>query len=602
MRQVGLLAPRIEKLVVRLKQAIVLFRHAYKSITQKGRKLLRTYLVTLIFLAGIDAMALILISASLFESVSLSQVLGSFLVEPGIAFAIAALLFILRSAAAVFVSFTLVKRITAEEVRVGQVNYRWINSMPWTARKNFSQGDSYIAIDQAPSDLFQRLLIPCIEIFAEMFSILVVVLVLFLTQPETTLIAVCYFGVVTIIQNSILGKRINRSAQILATSKTDVSNLITEIQSLSKLTKVLGSKSLESELEARRTRRVSSSRHLMFLEQLPRNLMEATLISGVGVIFLSTSAFSESDSVAGAFTLFAVAAFRLLPSFNRIQSNSLIILSSIPMAVRGLIGFQVEDESTRIEEHETSSKLYKTTSNRSSNGSRVEFENVSYTYPNSDKPVLHNLSFTFDSGKQYAVVGESGSGKTTIVDLMLGLLKPESGTVRLVGGDGAISGYVPQTTHIFTGSFAQNIALEWINEAIDFENVERAIKSAALENVVNGNLNQAIMENRLSGGQMQRIGIARALYRNPNLLVLDEATNSLDVNTENEVIESLQSIRGRVTTVLIAHSMRTIQKVDKILYVDHGNIEGFDNFIELRSKSQKFNDLVESGRLFIDKD
>jgi ABC-type multidrug transport system fused ATPase/permease subunit len=232
----------------------------------------------------------------------------------------------------------------------------------------------------------------------------------------------------------------------------------------------------------------------------------------------------------------------------------------------------------------------------------VEFENVSYTYPNSDKPVLHNLSFTFDAGKQYAVVGESGSGKTTIVDLMLGLLKPESGTVRLVGGDGAISGYVPQTTHIFAGSFAQNIALEWINEAIDFEGVERAVKAAALENVVDGNLNQTIMENRLSGGQMQRIGIARALYRNPNLLVLDEATNALDVNTENEVIESLQIIRGRVTTVLIAHSMRTIQKVDKVLYVDHGRIEGFDNFIELRSKSQKFSDLVESGRLFIDED
>jgi ABC-type multidrug transport system fused ATPase/permease subunit len=200
------------------------------------------------------------------------------------------------------------------------------------------------------------------------------------------------------------------------------------------------------------------------------------------------------------------------------------------------------------------------------------------------------------------VVGESGSGKTTIVDLMLGLLKPDLGTVRLVGSNSEISGYVPQTTHIFDGSFAQNIALEWIDEAIDLVKVESAIKAAALENVINGNLNQAIMENTLSGGQMQRIGIARALYRNPNLLVLDEATNSLDVNTENEVIESLQSIRGRVTTVLIAHSMRTVQKVDKILYVENGRIVAFGNFKELISKSQKFNDLVESGKLFIDED
>jgi len=212
------------------------------------------------------------------------------------------------------------------------------------------------------------------------------------------------------------------------------------------------------------------------------------------------------------------------------------------------------------------------------------------------------LTYRFDSGNQYAVVGESGSGKTTIIDLMLGLLKPDSGTVRLVGGDSAISGYVPQATHIFDGSFAQNIALEWIDEAIDLGKLERAIKAAALESVINGDLHQTIMGNTLSGGQIQRIGIARALYRNPNLLVLDEATNSLDVNTENEVIESLQSIRGRVTTILIAHSMRTIQRVDKILYVENGRIIAFGNFQELKSKSQKFNDLVESGKLFIDKD
>jgi ABC-type multidrug transport system fused ATPase/permease subunit len=587
---------------VNLKQVVTLYRHAYQSLTQKGRKLLKTYLLTLILLAGIDAIALVLISASLFKSVALSRVLGTFLVEPEIAFGFAALLFVLRSSAAAAMSFILAKRLTAEQVRVGQVNYQWINSMPWSIRKNFSQGDTYIAIDHAPRDLFQRFLIPSIEIFAEAFSVLMIVLVLSVVQTQTALVAVCYFGLVAIIQNRILSEKIHRSGKIHVESLTAVTNLISEIQALSKLTKVIGSETLETELEARRTKRVSSTQHLAFLEQLPRNLMEVTLISGVAVIIVSTLAFSGSDMVLGALTLFAAAAFRLLPGFNRIQSNSLMVLSAMPMAKRSLIGFQNKDELGGTEAIETSPVLERTNSINFLNGSRVEFENVSYTYPNSDIPVVHNLSFTFDAGNQYAVVGESGSGKTTIVDLMLGLLKPDSGTLRVFGGNSAILGYVPQTTHIFDGSFAQNIALEWIDEAIDFGKVEKAIKAAALENVINGNPNQAILENTLSGGQMQRIGIARALYRNPNLLVLDEATNSLDVNTENEVIESLQSIRGQVTTVLIAHSMRTVQKVDKVLYVENGRVVGFENFKVLMSKSQKFNDLVESGKLFIDED
>lgn len=154
-----------------MREPFKLFIRAYKSLTQKGKGLLKTYLFGLILLAGIDAVAMILISASLFESVALPRALGAFLVEPEIAFGIAALLFVFRSLAAAAISLILAKRLTAEQVRVGQVNYRWINSMPWSIRKNFSQGDSYIAIDHAPRDLFQRFLIPSIEIFAEVFSL-----------------------------------------------------------------------------------------------------------------------------------------------------------------------------------------------------------------------------------------------------------------------------------------------------------------------------------------------------------------------------------------------------------------------------------------------
>jgi ATP-binding cassette, subfamily B, bacterial PglK len=549
-------------------------------------------------LAGFDAIAVVMVSISLFGANTFNS-LSQLDLNTETALLIAILLFVTRSIAAVFVNFIILKRIAAEQVRLGQMNFEWIARKPWVERKKMSQGDSYITIEYAPQDLFQKFLIPGIEVFSEIFSVIAIVSVLAIAQPITAAVAISYFGGIAIFQNIVLSKRIQKAGKIQADSITGVADLVGEIHNLAKLTKILKSQTLDKELKHRREKRINASRQVSFLEQLPRNLMEVTLVSGVAVIALSTLVFAGQDEVVGSLTLFAAAAFRLLPSFNRIQANGLTLLASSPMASKSLLG------SHNLEQPIGSAKTSEVTAPEltrgfnSTAGSDVKLTNVSFTYPNSKSPVLQDITFELHAGRQYAIIGESGSGKTTLADLLLGLMTPSSGAIQVSNHDqNLVLGYVPQTTYIFRGSIAQNIALEWDDNAIDFNKVAIAVKQSALEKIFDNNLSSPLSEHRLSGGQMQRIGIARALYRRPSLLILDESTNSLDVNTENEIISSLDQINGQVTTILIAHSMRTIQNVDKILHLEAGRLANFDSFQNLMSNSKNFRELVNSGKLF----
>jgi ABC-type multidrug transport system fused ATPase/permease subunit len=398
-----------------------------------------------------------------------------------------------------------------------------------------------------------------------------------------------------------LSQRIETAGKVAAISLRQVTDLIGDIQALAKLTRIYKSKSLESFLERKRTIRVTSTRSMAFLEQLPRNLMEVTLIIGVFVISLSTYIFMGEEKVSAALTLFAAASFRLLPSFNRIQASILLIFSSATMAEKALIARRKNDIILNISAPQIGEVLSPIDSPRGAADELavVEVKNVSFKYPDASSFVLMDISLNFLVGKQYAIVGESGSGKTTLADLILGLMPPTSGRISLrKGTHQAQLGYVPQTTYTFEGSLARNITLEWDDELIDSTKLDLSIAGAALDRLIGDQDPRKFPANRLSGGQSQRVGIARALYREPLLIVLDEATNSLDSETEDEVLHALGALRGKVTIVMIAHSMRTIQNADEVIMVDKGHVIGTGSFSELRKKCEKFDALVESGKLF----
>jgi len=232
--------------------------------------------------------------------------------------------------------------------------------------------------------------------------------------------------------------------------------------------------------------------------------------------------------------------------------------------------------------------------------SRVEFKNVCFSYPG-QKFALTNINFEINPGEFVAVVGASGSGKTTLVDLLLGVLIPTSGEVTLSGvtpheaiqgWPGAVS-YVPQDVLLIKGSVKENVGLGYDDSSLKSTALEDALLAASINEFVNQlpngvNTNIGDGGQKLSGGQRQRLGIARSLITDPRLLVLDEATSALDGQTESDISNTLFSLRGKRTVVVIAHRLSSVRNADSVIYMDKGQILAKGNFEQVRSAIPDF--------------
>jgi len=233
----------------------------------------------------------------------------------------------------------------------------------------------------------------------------------------------------------------------------------------------------------------------------------------------------------------------------------------------------------------------------------LELRDVSFSYPNAKKTSLDAISFKIPANHKIGIVGGTGAGKTTMVDLMLGLLTPDEGSI-VVDGE-ALSrtnmqawrrtlGYVPQTIYLTDSTIAENIAFGIRSEDVDMDAVENAARIAALHDFVMAELPEGYKTKvgergvRLSGGQRQRIGIARALYHDPDLLIMDEATSALDNLTERAIMEAVHNIGDDKTIIMIAHRLTTVEACDTIIMLEHGKIAASGTYKELIEKSDTF--------------
>lgn len=445
-----------------------------------------------------------------------------------------------------------------------------------------------------------------INVVADVSLMLVMLIGLFLLDPVISTAMMLGLALVGYILYQTMHRKARRLGQDLSALEISSSESIFEVISTYREAIVKNRRSFYVEkIGNLRYTLADSQAQLAFMPNISKYVIESVVL--LGSLILCAVQFSLQDATQAVATLavFLTSATRIAPAALRVQQASIQLKSNIGSA--GPTLQLIEDLSKMSPE-----QIPKLTDDESLEPFLPEvcIDDVTVTYPNSNQPALEKVSIRVSSGELVGVTGLSGSGKSTLVDALLGIIPIDSGEVTISGvsPETAIRmwpgkiGYVPQSVAIIPGSVLQNIALGLHEDDVLEEKAWLALKLAKLSEYVSelpNGLNTVIGEGGagLSGGQRQRLGIARALYSQPSLLILDEATSSLDSKTEKLVSESIDELHGEMTVIVIAHRLSTILNADRIVFLEDGKVNGIGNFETLKSRNSTFQKLAQDSGL-----
>jgi ATP-binding cassette, subfamily B, bacterial PglK len=335
-----------------------------------------------------------------------------------------------------------------------------------------------------------------------------------------------------------------------------------------------------------------------FLPSTSKYIIESSVLVGSMLICAIQFALFDASQAISTLAVFIAAGSRIAPAILRLQQYALQIKTSLGSSKTTLDLLQTlsSDKDPQIQRNELSI-------DHSGFEPVVRLQDVSFSYNDSDVPILNRVSFEIKRGEFIAIVGPSGSGKTSLADLILGVLNPIEGSVEVSGKSpkdavnewpGAIS-YVPQEVFILRGSILENVSIGYPTPKLEDLNVKEAIQLSQLSRYIDDlpeGVQTLLLERgaNLSGGQRQRIGIARALYTRPQLLILDEATSALDGQTERDFSEALNALKGERTVIAIAHRLSTVIAADKVIYLAEGKIQAMGSFNVVRTLVPDFDE------------
>jgi len=335
---------------------------------------------------------------------------------------------------------------------------------------------------------------------------------------------------------------------------------------------------------------------MKFMPNVSKYVIESGIVLGAVIIAGAQFALQDARHAVATLSVFLASGTRIAPAIMRVQQSLVQMKSGLGSAMPTLVLIEsLKDIPTSDEVGDFLDIVH------DGFNANVELRDITLTYPNKKNSALKGVTLNVYKGESLAIVGASGAGKTSLVDVLLGVLPPNSGEILISGKEpldavatwpGSIS-YVPQDVTISNGTFRENIALGYPIEVATDDLVWGALEIAQLADFVR-NLPQGLDSpvgergTKISGGQRQRLGIARAMFTQPKLLVLDEATSSLDGQTEADLSGAIQALKGSVTVVMIAHRLSTVRNADKVIYMDGGKLVSQGSFEEVRSEVPDF--------------
>ena len=425
-----------------------------------------------------------------------------------------------------------------------------------------------------------NLLLQCMNFASELVVSLCLGVFLLITDWKMCLLMVLLLGVLTLINVKVIKKHLNIAGEGSRITQAGMYKWILQGASGIKDVKVLRKEYYFTDRYADSAEGYADNQiKYNVLTNLPRLLIEAVAILGILIyVMISMLVGVNIASLMTTIAAFAVAAMRLLPSVNRLNTyiaNIAYFEPALDFIYENVNTKGLSEENVLITHNPTEEYVPAL-----SFKDKIELNDITFAYPNTDKNIFTHADMTVPIGASVGVVGASGAGKSTIVDIMLGLLEVKSGEILCDGID-AIEhypewlshiGYIPQTIYMLDDSIRRNIAFGVDDSDIDDDRVWAVLKEAQMMDFVKDlpdGLDAQIGERgvRISGGQRQRLGIARALYHNPQILIFDEATSALDNDTETAIMDAIDSLHGQKTMVIIAHRLRTIENCDIIYEV-----------------------------------